>query len=97
MLNRIIRRFTDHKKIVDLYLNKECTAEEFEKFLLDEISFLQEAEERLDKRIKEENDKLLNNLSRLHQVVMEYNIDQETLRNIIFTEFNHIYLKDHIL
>lgn len=98
LLDRIISRIQNRKKYQLDHENELLTASEFENYLLDEIIFLdQDFEEKLDQEIRNEEAKLMENILIISKLVKEYDLDREVVKNIIYSELNQIFLKNHLL
>ena len=98
MLNRVIKRIKNHNDIVSKYKEGKISDSTFEKYLLDEIDFVQQdPEEKLNNELLKEEEKLQENIRRMQNIVTLTNIDELTLKNLIYSEFNHLFLKQHVL
>lgn len=98
LLDRIIFRIRNRKKNQLDYENELVTDSDFENYLLDEIIFLdQDFEEKLDQEIRNEEAKLMENIVMISKLVKEYDLDREVVKNILYSELNQIFLKNHLL
>lgn len=98
MLNRIILRIRNHKSAVSQFYNGDISNADFEDILLNEIEFLQkDLEEKLNEDIELQNKILLDHFEAIKDIVRDNKIDNEVLRNLIYSEFNSTFLKKHLL
>lgn len=98
LLDRILAKIRNRKECLSNYQEKIIDDLEFEQYLLNEISFLDEDfEKKLDEEIQEEKEKLAKNIIRIQQLVKENNIDKDVLKNILYSEINQLFLKNHLL
>ncbi len=98
MLNRVIKRIKNHNDFITNHREGRVSDSEFEKYLLDEIDFVQQdLEEKLNAKLLKEEEKLKENIIKMQLVVAQTNLDELTLKNLIYSEFNHLILKQYVL
>ena len=98
MLSRVIKRIKNHNDLVSNHKEGKISDSEFEKYLLDEIDYVrQNLEEKLNDELLKEEEKLRENITKMQYVVAQTDLDQLTLKNLIYSEFNHLFLKQHVL
>ncbi|TPN87090.1 hypothetical protein [Aquimarina algicola] len=98
MLNRVIKRIKSHNDLVSNHKEGKISDSDFEKYLLDEIDFVQQdLDEKLNDELLKEEEKLRKNITKMQYVIAKTNLDEITLKNLIYSEFNHLFLKQHIL
>ncbi|WP_271782247.1 hypothetical protein [Aquimarina algiphila] len=97
MLQRIIDRIKRHKKSLIEFQEGKINEEEYEKRLLNEISFFQQDfEEKISLEILEQEEKLSFILLKIKDIALKKNIDKETLKNIILSEINRAMIDEHL-
>lgn len=97
MLQGIIDRMKQHKNSSIEFREGKVNKEDYEKKLLDRIDFVQDNfEEKISLEILKQEEKLFFSFLKIKDAVIKKNIDKNTLKNIILSEFNHTMIDEHL-